>query len=125
MPPSSYAAKIATKRIPIVFLTGGDPVKLGLVDSFSRPGGNLTGVSILISVLRPKRLELLREMVPTVSLIALLVNPSNQNVEAEAPETQAAAEAIGLGLEILNASTEGELETVFATMVQKKPLHSS
>ena len=89
--PASFAAKAATKTIPIVFLTGADPVKTGLVDSFSRPGGNLTGVSVLISILGPKRLELLRELLPSASTIALLVNPSNPNVAADAPETEAAA----------------------------------
>ena len=78
--PAASAAKAATKTIPIVFVTGADPVKTGLVDSFSRPGGNLTGVTVLISILGPKRLELLRELLPSTSTIALLVNPSNPNV---------------------------------------------
>ena len=93
--PASFAAKVATKIIPIVFVTGADPVKTGLVDSFSRPGGNLTGVSVLTSILGPKRLELLRELLPSASTIALLVNPSNPNVAADAPETEAAANALG------------------------------
>ena len=75
--PAASAAKAATKTIPIVFATGADPVKTGLVDSFNRPGGNLTGVSALITGLGPKHLELLHELLPTASAVALLVNPSN------------------------------------------------
>src|SRR6516225_5980740 len=113
--PASFAAKAATKTIPIVFVTGADPVKTGLVDSFSRPGGNLTGVSVLISILGPKRLELLRELLPSISTIALLVNPSNPNV-VDAHETEAAANTIGRRLEVLTASTELDLEVAFTTM---------
>jgi putative ABC transport system substrate-binding protein len=112
--PAAAAAKAATKTIPIVFVTGADPVKTGLVDSFSRPGGNLTGVFVLISMLGPKRLELLRELLPSTTTIALLVNPSNPNV-VDAPETEAAANAIGRRLEVLTASTEGDLEAAFTT----------
>ena len=93
--PAAFAAKAATKTIPIVFATGADPVKTGLVDSFSRPGGNLTGVTFLISMLGPKRLELLSELLPSTSTFALLVNPNNPNVAADAPETEAAANALG------------------------------
>ena len=118
--PASFAAKAATKTIPIVFVTGADPVKTGLVDSFSRPGGNLTGVSVLISILGPKRLELLRELLPSTSTFALLVNPDNPNVGADAPETEAAANAIGRHLEVLAASTEGDLEAAFTTMVRRQ-----
>src|SRR6478752_4887517 len=88
--PASSAAKAATKTIPIVFVTGADPVKTGLVDSLSRPGGNLTGVFSLISMLGPKRLELLRDLLPSTSTFALLVNPNNPNV-IDAPDTEAAA----------------------------------
>ena len=118
--PASFAAKAATKTIPIVFLTGADPVKTGLVDSFNRPGGNLTGVSILTSILGPKRLELLRELLPSTSTIALLANPSNPNVAADAPETEAAANALGLRLEVLTASTEPDLEAAFTAMVKRQ-----
>jgi putative ABC transport system substrate-binding protein len=100
-------------------VTGADPVKTGLVDSFSRPGGNLTGVFVLISMLGPKRLELLRELLPSISTIALLVNPSNPNV-VDAPETEAAANAIGRRLEVLKASTEGDLEAAFTTMARRQ-----
>ena len=117
--PASFAAKAATKTIPIVFSTGADPVKTGLVDSFSRPGGNLTGVFVLVSMLGPKRLELLRELLPSISTIALLVNPSNPNV-VDAPETEAAANAIGRRLEVVTASTERDLEAAFTTMVRRQ-----
>jgi putative ABC transport system substrate-binding protein len=110
--PSSFAAKAATKTIPIVFLTGADPVKTGLVDNFSRPGGNLTGVSLLVSLLGPKRLEVLLELVPTARMISLLVNPENPNIRADVPETQQAAQALGRHLEVLTASAENELDTV-------------
>jgi putative tryptophan/tyrosine transport system substrate-binding protein len=118
--PSAFAAKAATKTTPIVFLTGADPVKLGLVSSFSRPGSNLTGVSILISGLGPKCLEILLELVPGVGTIALLVNPSNPNVHAYAPETEAAAKALARRLDVLKASSEGELDEAFTTMVRQQ-----
>ena len=118
--PASAAAKAATKTIPIVFVTGADPVKTGLVDSFNRPGGNLTGVSVLTSILGPKRLELLRELLPSTSTIALLINPSNPNVAADAPETEAAANALGRRLEVLTAGTEPDLEAAFTTMVKRQ-----
>ena len=118
--PASFAAKAATKTIPIVFVTGADPVKTGLVDSFSRPGGNLTGVSVLISILGPKRLELLRELLPSASTIALLVNPSNPNVAVDATETEAAANALERRLEVLTASTELDLEAAFTAMVKRQ-----
>jgi ABC-type uncharacterized transport system substrate-binding protein len=117
--PAASAAKAVTKTIPIVFSTGADPVKTGLVDSFSRPGGNLTGVFVLGSMLGPKRLELLRELFPSTSTFALLVNPGNPNV-VDAPETEAAANAIGRRLEVLTASSEGDLEAAFTTMVKRQ-----
>ena len=118
--PAAFAAKAATKTIPIVFGTGADPVKTGLVDSFSRPGGNLTGVTALISTLGPKRLELLHELLPSTSTIALLVNLRNSNVGADAPEAEAAANALGRRLEVLTASTERDLEAAFTTMVGRQ-----
>jgi putative ABC transport system substrate-binding protein len=117
--PAASAAKAATKTIPIVFTTGADPVKTGLVDNFSRPGGNLTGAFQLVSELGPKCLELLHELFPSTSTFALLVNPSNPNV-VSAPETEAAANAIGRRLEVLTASTERDLEAAFTTMVKRQ-----
>ena len=118
--PSAFAAKAATKTTPIVFLTGADPVETGLVNSFSRPESNLTGVSILISGLGPKCLEILLELVPTAGTIALLVNPSNPNVHAYAPEVDAAAKALARRLDVLKASSEGELDEAFTTMVHQQ-----
>ena len=118
--PSAFAAKAATKTIPIVFTSGADPVKLGLVDSLNRPGGNLTGVFTLVSALGPKQLELLHEMLPSAGTIAFLVNTDNPNVQADAPEIQAAADALGQRLEVLTASTDGDLEAVFMTMVERR-----
>ena len=84
--PSAFAAKAATETIPIVFATGADPVKVGLVDSLSRPKGNLTGISVFLSVLGPKRVELLHELLPTADTIALLANPGNVNIKTDEPE---------------------------------------
>ena len=117
--PASSAAKAATKTTPIVFMTGADPIKTGLVDSFSRPGGNLTGMFILVSMLGPKRLKLLRELLPSTTTIALLVNSSSPNA-VDAPETEAAANAIGRRLEVLTASTDRDLEAAFTTMVKRQ-----
>jgi putative tryptophan/tyrosine transport system substrate-binding protein len=117
--PASSAAKAATKTIPIVFATGADPIKTGLVDSFSRPSSNLTGIFVLLSTLGTKRLELLRELVPSTSTFALLANPNNPNV-VDVAEIEAAANAIGRRLEVLTASTESDLEAAFATMVQHR-----
>jgi ABC-type uncharacterized transport system substrate-binding protein len=118
--PSAFAAKAATKTIPIVFLTGADPVKVGLVDSFSRPKGNLTGVSVFLSLLGPKRVELLHEILPAANTIALLANPGNVNINADEPEIRAAADRLKQHLEVLTASTESDLEAAFATMVQHR-----
>src|SRR3984957_18773781 len=118
--PSAVAAKAATKTIPIVFATGADPVKVGLVDSFSRPNGNLTGVSAIISLLGPKRMELLHELLPAANTIALLANPGNVNIKTDEPEIRAAADGLKQHLEVLTASTESDLEAAFATMVQHR-----
>src|SRR5215472_12308728 len=118
--PASLAAKAATKITPIVFLTGTDPVEIGLVESFSRPSGNLTGIYNLITGLGPKHLELLRELLPTASTIVSLLNPDNPNARAYALRTQAAADALGLRLQVLTAHTEGDLEAAFAIMVQQR-----
>jgi putative ABC transport system substrate-binding protein len=116
--PPALAAKAATTTIPIVFTVGVDPVEIGLVASLNRPGGNLTGVSILNVELAPKRLELLHEVVPTTTLIALLVNPANPNAETLSRDLQAAARTLGLQLHVLRASTERDFDTVFATLLQ-------
>jgi putative ABC transport system substrate-binding protein len=113
--PGALAAKAATTTIPIVFLTGGDPVQIGLVKSLQRPGGNLTGVSDLNVEVTSKRLELLRELVPRAIRFALLVNPVNAaRAETVIREVRAAASTLGVQLEVLNASAESELDSVFA-----------
>jgi putative tryptophan/tyrosine transport system substrate-binding protein len=118
--PSAFAAKEATKTIPVVFAAGADPVKLGLVDSFNQPRGNLTGVSVVFGALGPKQLELLHELLPNSRTVGLLLNPSNLNSQIDTPATQAAADAMGQHLEVLTASTENELETAFTTMVRQR-----
>jgi putative tryptophan/tyrosine transport system substrate-binding protein len=116
--PVALAAQAATTTIPVVFTTAGDPVALGLVASLNRPGGNLTGVTNLNVEVGPKRLELLRELVPTATNIALLVNPNNPLAEPQSRDLATAAPALGLQLHILHASTERDLDTVFATLIQ-------
>jgi putative ABC transport system substrate-binding protein len=112
-PLPARAAKNATSTIPIIFATGGDPVDFGLVASLSRPGGNLTGVSLLANELMPKRIELLSELVPQAKLIAVLVNPNPTTTDA----LQEAARAKGVRLHILTASTESEIDAAFVTFV--------
>jgi putative ABC transport system substrate-binding protein len=118
--PSALAAKAATKTIPIVFASGADPVKMGLVDSFSRPKGNLTGVSAILSLLGPKKVELLHELLPAANTIALLANPSNVNIKTDEAEIRAAADGLKHQLEVLTAGTDSDLEATFATMVQHR-----
>jgi putative ABC transport system substrate-binding protein len=118
--PSSFAAKAATKTTPIVFVSGADPVKIGLVESFSRPNGNLTGMTGYFSVAGAKRVELLHELLPNVKAIALLGNPNNVNFPPAVPDIRAAADALEQRLEVLTASTESELEAAFVTMVQRR-----
>ena len=114
--PTALVAKTATSTIPIVFFTGGDPVVEGLVASFARPGGNLTGVAVQTGELTAKRLELLAELVPQAKVMALLVNPTNSSAERIISEVQDAARKKGLQLAILKASTEGEIDAAFATL---------
>jgi putative ABC transport system substrate-binding protein len=118
--PAAAAAKAATSTIPIIFNIAADPVKLGLVASLNRPGGNITGMGTLGVELEAKRLELLREIVPAAALIAMLVNPSNPQTETQSREAQTAARAVGQQILILSASTEREIETAFAALVQKR-----
>ena len=113
----ALAAKSATSALPIVFLIGSDPVGAGLVASFARPGGNLTGISAMFAELVPKRFELLSELVPQVRAIALLVNPNNFQTEGVIREMQDAARARGVLLRILKASSEDEIDAAFATLV--------
>jgi ABC-type uncharacterized transport system substrate-binding protein len=115
--PPALAAKAATTTIPIVFVTAGDPVALGLVASLSRPGGNLTGVATLTVELASKQLEMLRELVPTTAVIALLVNPTNPtNAETITRELRVAAGTLGLQLHVLHASAEHDFDVVFASL---------
>jgi putative ABC transport system substrate-binding protein len=116
--PAAVAAKSATSTIPIVFLGVGDPVGAGLVASLARPGGNLTGFSIMAIELMPKRLELLSELVPQARVIALLVNPNSTYAERIIGDVQEAARAKGVQLPILKAGTERDFETAFASLVQ-------
>jgi ABC-type uncharacterized transport system substrate-binding protein len=113
-PPSALAAKKATSTIPIVFSAAGDPVGLGLVASLSRPGGNVTGMSLFNTELSPKRFELLHELVPSAKAIAFLTNPANPSARGEATEVKAAAGATGIELQILEASNDDGLEAAFA-----------
>jgi putative tryptophan/tyrosine transport system substrate-binding protein len=114
------AAKAATASIPIVFSTGVDPVQIGLVASLNRPGANLTGVNLFISGLDPKKLGLLRELVPQASLIAVLFNPGNLDARARLTAVQEAARAVGQQIHVLHASTEPDLDAAFATLTQLK-----
>jgi putative ABC transport system substrate-binding protein len=117
--PAALAARAATTTIPTVFETAADPVKLGLVASLNRPGGNVTGVTSLLVPIGSKRLELLHELVPTARVMALLVNPANPTLaETNSKELQAAARTLGLELHVLNASTEGDFDAVFAKLPQ-------
>jgi putative ABC transport system substrate-binding protein len=112
--PALLAARGATTSLPIAFYIGVDPVEMGLVASLNRPGGNLTGVTNLSVELVPKRMELLRELVPTANVIALLVNPTNPNAVTQTRDLQAAARTLGLKLHILHASSERDFDAVFA-----------
>ena len=113
------ATKTATSTVPIVFAMGADPVKAGLVASLNRPGGNVTGVYFLVGELGAKRLELLRQLVPNATTIAMLVNPNIPETETERSDVQAAAKAIGQQLVIVDASSDRDIATAFATFVQR------
>jgi putative ABC transport system substrate-binding protein len=117
-PIAGLAAKASTATIPIVFVSGADPVKDGLVASLSRPGGNVTGVAMLLTALEGKRLGLLREFFPNATLIAVLLNPSSPNFDVQLKDVQEAARAVGQQIHILHASGEREIEVAFATAAQ-------
>jgi len=117
--PAAQAAKAATSTVPIVFTTGGDPIKLGLVASLNRPGANVTGVSNLLVELGSKQLGLLRELVPPTTAIATLMNPNFSGTESQLGDVEAAARMLGLQLIVLRASTDREIDIAFATMAQQ------
>jgi putative tryptophan/tyrosine transport system substrate-binding protein len=119
--PASLAAKAATTAIPIVFSVGDDPVKLGLVASLARPGGNATGVNFFIAELAAKRLGLLHELVPRAARVAVLVNPTDPvRTESNVGDIEAAARALGLQTHVLNASTIGDIDAAFGTLVRER-----
>ena len=122
--PSLRAASAATKTIPVVFVAGNDPVKLGLVASLSRPGGNLTGVYLLTTAL-VRTVGLLREVVPTSPLVALLVNPANPSTEAEINDVQQAARSINLPIHLVRARTGQELDAAFAELKERRAVRYS
>ena len=119
--PAALAAKSATTTIPIVFEMGADPIAMGLIATLNRPGGNLTGVTSLNVQVTPKRLEILHEMVPTAALIAVLLNPTSPTAGSQLRNLQAAADALGVRLHILHASSEREFDPAFKALVQLKP----
>ena len=117
----ALTAKAATTTIPIVFAVAEDPVRLGLVASLARPGGNLTGINFFSGELNAKRLELLRELVPAATRVAMLINPTDAaNAETTVRDVQSAARAIGLQIQVLNASTSREIDAAFATFLRER-----
>ena len=121
-PPAALAAKRATETIPVVFASGGDPVQLGLVPSFNRPGGNLTGLYYQLTELVEKRLALLHELVPSAKRVAVLVNPTNPaEAEPTVRNASTARDALGLEIHVFKASTNGEIDSAFTTMADRRP----
>jgi putative ABC transport system substrate-binding protein len=120
-PPATLAAKAATTTIPIVFGVGDDPVKIGLVTSLARPGGNLTGINFFSSELAAKRMELLREMVPAAARVAVLGDPTFTLTEFQVRDVKTAARAMGLQIQVLDASTSHEINAAFASFVRERP----
>ena len=118
---AALAAKAATTTVPIVFTVGEDPVRLGLVASLARPGGNATGINFFVGELAAKRLELLRELVPGAVRVAVLVNPANPNTETILRDVEAAARAMGLQIQVCNAGTIDEIDAGFATFARERP----
>jgi putative tryptophan/tyrosine transport system substrate-binding protein len=119
-PAASLAAKAATATIPIVFVIGADPVDLGLVSSLNRPGGNVTGVSFFVNTLGAKRLELLRELVPSATAVGFLVNPTNPTSASQTADVRDAARSLGVDLLVLNAGSERDIDAAFASFVQHR-----
>jgi putative tryptophan/tyrosine transport system substrate-binding protein len=117
---AALAAKAASATIPIVFATGGDPVKLGLVASLNRPGGNVTGISVLFNVIIKKQVEMLSETAPTAGLIGFLVNPANSNAGPDTQDAQEAALALGRRMIVVRASSESEIEAAFGALVEQQ-----
>jgi putative ABC transport system substrate-binding protein len=118
--PAALAAKAANSTIPIVFIIGGDPVKLGLVTSYNRPGGNATGISILTAALEAKRLGLLHELAPGAATIGVLLNPNFQPAESQLRDVYEAARALNLQIHVLRTSTDREIEAAFETVAQQR-----
>jgi putative tryptophan/tyrosine transport system substrate-binding protein len=117
---TALAAKAATTTIPVVFVNGNDPVKFGLVESLNRPGGNLTGVITFSNVIETKRLELLHQVVPTASVVAVLANPSNADISSQLKALQTAAQALDLQLVVLNAATASEIDAAYASLAERR-----
>jgi putative ABC transport system substrate-binding protein len=117
--PAALAAKAASREIPLVFLVGNDPVKLGLVASLNAPGGNVTGVSFLINALEAKKLELMHELVPAASVIGVLLNPKNPLFDTQLKDVQEAARTLGITIVALDAGTEADIDAAFATLVER------
>jgi putative ABC transport system substrate-binding protein len=118
--PPAFAAKAATSTIPIVFVIGADPVKVGLVASLNRPGGNLTGVTAFVDLLVPKRLELLRELAPKADVIGFLLNPTNPNAVDDENDAQTAARQLGLTLYVVKAASASDIDLAFATLAGQR-----
>jgi putative ABC transport system substrate-binding protein len=119
--PAAPPAKAATANIPIVFLVAEDPVRTGLVASLARPGGNLTGINVISGELTAKRLELLRELVPTVTRVAVFVTSAGSGAETTVRDIEPAARTMGLQAQVLNVSTSREIDAAFATFVERRP----
>jgi putative ABC transport system substrate-binding protein len=119
-PPAVLAAKTASGTVPIVFVTGADPLKFGFVASFNKPGGNITGIWMVLTALAEKRLQLLHELLPKAELIGLLINPTSPVAEPQTREAQAAAHVLGVKLTVLNAATENDFNQVFTSLAQQR-----
>ena len=120
-PPAVLAANASTATIPIVFVTGADPIKFGFVKSFNRPGGNATGIWMVTTVLAEKRLQLMHQLLPKAELIALLINPTSPVAELQIRDAQAAARTLSLKLNVVNAVTENDFDQVFASLIKQRP----